>query len=80
MHMGAHVTLVRAHVMLEPEQHAFLASEASRTGLSRSELVRRAIDGAYRPEARRRVKGFDVGLGIWRAPDAAIVGRRVGPR
>jgi hypothetical protein len=66
--------------MLEPDQFAFLAGESARTGLSRSELVRRAIDGAYRPEARRRVRGFDVGFGIWRVPDAAIVGRRVGPR
>jgi len=66
--------------MLEPEQFAFLAGEAERTGLSRSELVRRAIDDAYRPEARRRVAGFDVGIGIWRAPDAAVAGRRLGSR
>jgi hypothetical protein len=66
--------------MLEPQQFAFIANEARRTGLSRSELVRRAIDEAYRPEARRRVAGFDVGFGIWRAPDAAVAGRRVGPR
>ena len=74
------MTLVRAHVMLEPAQHAFIDAEARRTGLSRSELVRRAIDESYRPEARRRVAGFDVGFGIWRAPDAAVAGRRVGPR
>jgi len=66
--------------MLAPEQFVFIANEALRTGLSRSELVRRAIDETYRPEARRRVAGFDIGFGIWRAPDAAVAGRRVGPR
>jgi hypothetical protein len=66
--------------MLEPEQAAFLIAESVRTGLSRSELVRRALDETFRPEARFRVRGFDLGFGIWRSPDAAIAGRRVGPR
>jgi hypothetical protein len=66
--------------MLDPEHVRFLVAESHRTGLSRSELVRRALDEAFRPEARRRVRGFDVGFGIWRSPDAAVVGRRVGPR
>ena len=71
---------VRSHVMLEPEHVTYLISEAARTGLSRSELVRRALDDTYRPEARVRVGGFDIGFGFWRAPDAAVAGRRVGPR
>jgi hypothetical protein len=66
--------------MLDPEHVQFLVAESYRTGLSRSELVRRALDETFRPEARRRVRGFDVGFGIWRAPDAAVAGRRVGPR
>jgi len=66
--------------MLEPEQVEYLIGEAARTGLSRSELVRRAIDETFRPEARFRVGGFDIGFGLWRSPDAAITGRRVGPR
>jgi hypothetical protein len=66
--------------MLEPEQVEYLVGESARTGLSRSELVRRALDEAFRPEARFRVGGFDIGFGVWRAPDAAIAGRRVGPR
>jgi hypothetical protein len=66
--------------MLEPEQVEYLVGEAARTGLSRSELVRRALDETFRPEARFRVGGFDIGFGLWRAPDAAIAGRRVGPR
>jgi hypothetical protein len=71
---------VRSHVLLEPEQHEYLVGESLRTGLSRSELIRRALDETYRPEARFRVGGFDIGFGLWRAPDAAVAGRRVGPR
>ena len=66
--------------MLESEQVEYVTGEADRTGLSRSELVRRAFDETYRPEARRRVRGFDIGFGMWRSPDASIAGRRGGPR
>lgn len=66
--------------MLEPEQVDYLIGESLRTGLSRSELIRRAIDETFRPEARIRVRGFDLGIGVWRRPDAGIAGRRVGPR
>jgi hypothetical protein len=66
--------------MLEPEHVEYLIGESARTGLSRSELVRRALDETYRPESRRRLGGFDFGFGVWRAPDAAIAGRRAGPR
>jgi hypothetical protein len=66
--------------MLEPEQVDYLIAESLRTGLSRSELVRRAIDETFRPEARVRVRGFDLGFGVWRSPDAAVAARRVGPR
>lgn len=71
---------MRTQVLLEPEQYEYLVGEAARTGLSRSELVRRALDETFRPEARFRVGGFDIGFGVWRAPDAAIAGRRLGPR
>jgi hypothetical protein len=66
--------------MLEPEQVDYLIAESLRTGLSRSELIRRAIDETFRPEARIRLRGFDLGIGIWHRPDAAVAGRRVGPR
>jgi len=66
--------------MLEPEHVEYLIGEAERTGLSRSELVRRALDETFRPEARFRVGGFDIGFGVWRSPDSSIAGRRVGPR
>jgi hypothetical protein len=71
---------IRTQVLLDEEQYRYLLGEAIRTGLSRSELIRRALDETFRPEARRRVRGFDVGFGIWRSPDAAVAGRRVGPR
>jgi hypothetical protein len=67
----------RTHVMLTDEQHAFLRDESARTGLSIGELVRRALDYAYRPDGRRRVGGFEVALGVWKRPDAALVGRRL---
>lgn len=65
------------HVHLEPEQHDFLRSESARTGLSMSELVRRSLDYAYRPESRQRVRGFELAVGLWKRPDAATVGRRL---
>ena len=43
-----------------------------------AELVRRAIDLAYRPKHRFRLKGLELTLGAWREPDAAMIGRRVG--
>ncbi len=66
--------------MLDEEHFVFLARESMRTGLSRSELVRRALDETFRPEARKRLRGFDVSFGLWRHPDAALAGRRAGPR
>jgi hypothetical protein len=69
----------RTHVTLTDAQHAFLVSESSRTGLSLAELVRRAIDYSYRPQHRPLVAGFEISLGAWRRPDAAVVGRRGGP-
>ena len=44
----------------------YLHGEAARSGLSVAELVRRAVDETYRPEARVRIRGFDLGIGVWR--------------
>jgi hypothetical protein len=66
----------RTHVMLTDRQYAFLVDEARRTGLSMAELVRRALDQTYRPHSRPRVRGFELSLGIWDRPPAAIAGRR----
>jgi hypothetical protein len=65
----------QAHVTLTDQQHAFLVEESVRTGLSMSELVRRAIDSTYRPKLRPTVAGFHANIAIARRPDAAVVGR-----
>ena len=67
----------RTQITLQDRQHAFLADESNRTGLSIAELVRRAIDTTYRPDIRPVVHGFELSLGLWRRPDAAVAGRRV---
>ncbi len=66
----------RTQITLTDRQHAFLIAESSRTGLPLAELVRRSIDHVYRPHARERVAGYELSLGLWRRPDAAIAGRR----
>jgi hypothetical protein len=66
----------RTQIVLTDRQHAFLSSESSRTGLSLAELVRRAIDGSYRPYERDKVRGYEFSIGLWKRPDAAVVGRR----
>jgi hypothetical protein len=66
----------RAHIIFTDRQKARLVDESLRTGLSMCELVRRAVDAAYRPGSRTTVHGFELSLGLWREPDAAIVGRR----
>jgi len=68
----------RTQVTLSDRQHAFLIGESVRTGLPLAELVRRAIDRTYRPHIRPRVPGFELSLGLWSRPDAAVVGRRRG--
>jgi hypothetical protein len=74
-----HVPLVRTHVMLEPSQYELLKQEARRSSLSMGELVRRAVDKTYRRGSRPTVLGYEVSVGLWKRPDAAVVGRRVRP-
>ncbi len=66
----------RTQITLSDRQHAFLRSESARTGLPLAELVRRAVDSVYRPGSRQTVSGYEVSVGLWRRPDAAVVGRR----
>jgi hypothetical protein len=66
----------KTQITLTDRQHAFLFDEKARTGLSLAELVRRAIDQVYRPHQRPRVEGLELSVGVWRRPDAAVVGRR----
>jgi hypothetical protein len=67
----------RMQITLTDRQHAFLKGEAGRTGLSMAELIRRSVDSTYRPFARPTVGGFELSVGMWRRPDAAVAGRRV---
>jgi hypothetical protein len=70
----------RAQFMLTDVEYTFLSEEADRTGLSMAELVRRAVDEVYRLHERERVHGVELSVGVWRRPDAAVVGRRPGKR
>ena len=66
----------KTQITLTDRQHAFLRIESERTDLSMAELVRRAVDRVYRPELRPKVRGYEVSVGVWNRPDAAIIGRR----
>ena len=63
------------HLVLSEEQHAFLREEAARTGLSMSELTRRALERTYRLRKRRHIRGVELRLGLWHRPDAAAAAR-----
>jgi hypothetical protein len=66
----------RTQITLTDRQHAFLRHETLRTGLPMAELIRRAVDRVYRPQRRQRADGVELSVGLWRRPDAAVVGRR----
>ena len=68
------------HVHIPERQYRWLKSESAVTGLPMAELVRRALDYTYKPDARTRASGWQASLGWWRRPDAAVVGRRAGTR
>jgi len=70
----------RMQISLTARQYDVLNEEATRTGLSIAELVRRAVDRIYRPDVLTPVDGIEVSFGIWRRPDAAVAGRRPGIR
>ena len=66
----------KTQITLHDRQHLFLRGESARSGLSMSELIRRAIDTTYRPGPRFRLRGFELSAGVWRDPDEALIGRR----
>src|SRR5579871_503178 len=72
-----HVTR-RLQISLTDRQYHVLNGEANRTGLSMAELLRRLVDRAWTPGRRPNVHGFEVSVGVWKRPDAAVVGRRPG--
>jgi hypothetical protein len=68
------------HVHIPERQYDFLRNESSASGLPMAELIRRAIDYAYRSDERSQVRGWQASFGWWKHPDAAVVGRRAGSR
>jgi Ribbon-helix-helix protein, copG family len=66
----------RIQINVTDRQLETLRAEAARSGLPVAELIRRAIDAAYRPGARVRLRGLEINLGVFREPDAAALGRR----
>jgi Ribbon-helix-helix protein, copG family len=66
----------RIQINVTDRQLAVLRHESARSGLPVSELIRRAIDGTYRPGTRLRLRGYELNVGVHRHPDAATVGRR----
>jgi hypothetical protein len=78
--MGTHVHVQRLHIMLDQRRLSLLRDEAARTDLSIGELIRRAIDKTYRPHHRPRVFGYELSVGFWSRPDAAVAGRRARTR
>jgi hypothetical protein len=47
---GFDVGLIRVQLMIDEDQDSLVRCEAHRLGISKSELVRRAIDQVLRPE------------------------------
>jgi transposase-like protein len=70
----------RTQITLTDLQHAHLVDESIRTGVSMAELIRRAVDHVYRPWMRKHLKGYEVSVGVWKRPDAGVMGRRVRSR
>jgi hypothetical protein len=70
----------KTQITLEDKQHELLKAEAAIAGVSMAELIRRAVDRVYRPWTRPTVRGYEVNFGVWKRPDAAVIGRRVRPR
>ena len=71
---------IRFNLILEERQYRFLTAESERQSLAAAELIRRAIDDSFGLMPEQRTDGFEVSFGLWRRPDAAIVGRRPGVR
>jgi hypothetical protein len=70
----------RFNFYLEDVQYDVLTAESGRSSVSVAELIRRAIDRAFELDSSRRVSGIELSVGVWKRPDAAIVGRRSGVR
>jgi hypothetical protein len=70
----------RFQLTLEERQYRYLTAESERLSVPVAEMIRRAIDNTYSLANDRKTSGMEVSFGIWRRPDAALVGRRAGVR
>ena len=70
----------RFHIILEDHQYRFLTDESERLSVSVAELVRRSIDRTFGLDGERKTAGLELSVGVWRQPDAAVIGRRPGIR
>ncbi|MCW2965852.1 MAG: hypothetical protein JWO17_3104 [Actinomycetia bacterium] len=70
----------RFNFYLEDLQYNVLTAESGRSSISVAELIRRAIDQAFELDSSRRTGGIELSVGVWKRPDAAVVGRRSGVR
>jgi hypothetical protein len=69
---------IRIHIQISKKMYSRLNRIANLTGLSIAELVRRAVERTYWPGEIPRMKGFEISFGLWKRPDASVVGRRPG--
>jgi hypothetical protein len=69
---------IRIHIQISQKMYRRLTRIANLTGLSIAELIRRAIERTYWPGELPRMKGFEISFGLWKRPDASVVGRRPG--
>jgi hypothetical protein len=69
------MSLLQINTLIEYRQYRLLKEESVRSSVSMAELIRRAIDKTYRPNYRPRIAGLEVNFGVWRRPDAAVLGR-----
>jgi hypothetical protein len=70
----------RFNLYLEDAQYDILSAESGRSSVSVAELIRRSIDRAFDLDSSRRTGGIELSVGVWKRPDAAVVGRRSGVR
>jgi hypothetical protein len=70
----------RFNLYLEDTQYDVLTAESGRSSVPVAELIRRAIDRAFELDSSRRTGGIELSVGVWKRPDAAVVGRRSGVR
>jgi len=77
-------TVDRTQIYLTPEENAALERESAKTGKTKSQLIREAIDEKYRvrPSLEEFLAALDAAAGIWDNPEgeAAVKAIHAGRR